>query len=85
LSPSELLPVTEKKDTTLILHLAHPHVQQREFHYVMYLSVAGIRPLIKPSSAFEGNTVHLLLCPQTGQKQITENKFLSAFFLNTSS
>lgn len=48
---------------------------------MMYFSLAGIRLLIKPSNAFEGNTVHLLLCPQTGQKQITENYF----FLHTSS
>lgn len=65
----------------LVYILLTQHVLQREFHYVMYFSLAGIRLLIKPSNAFEGNTVHLLLCPQTGQKQITENYF----FLHTSS
>lgn len=61
--------------------MSYPHVQQRECHCVIYLTVAGMRPLIKPSNAFEGNTVHLLLCPQTGQKQTTEKKY----FLHASS
>lgn len=54
---------------------------RKEFHYVMCFSVTGIGSSIKPSNAFEVNTVHLWLCPQTGQKQVTENNF----FLHTSS
>ena len=52
---------------------------------LMYFLLTGMRPLIKPSNAFEGNTVHLLLGPQDGQKQITENTFSPAYFLSTSS
>lgn len=35
--------------------------------------------------AFEGNKVHLLLRPQTGQRQITENMVCSAYFFSTNS
>lgn len=62
--------------------MSYPHVQQRECHCVIYLTVAGMRPLIKPSNAFEGNTVHLLLCPQTGQKQTTEKKNIFCMLLH---